>query len=436
MQSKDAKRIRHRIALGCVLALSLLFCSGAGLSAQTKVEKADDCCDAPTAEEAKAALEKSGVTGKAYDVPDLEVIDQAGKTHRFGPDLIAGKTVVIGFFFTRCTTICPPLTATMAQMQDLLIAGGHKDVAFLSISLDPTHDTPARLATWAKTFGADPGWTFLTGESSTIDEILREFGVAVARPEDHAPILLVGNESSGVWRREYALAPAGDLVEKVLEVRSSPVSKGPVSKGPVSKSPVSKSPVAEAGDSGEAGVTSRPVNESAHGWFTDLPIVDQHGQTHRLYTDLIRGRTVVVSCFFSTCTGICPVMHRNLLEIASAFEGDLGKDLFFLLVSVDPETDTPERLATFANGLGVDAGWSFLTGTPEQVNPVLHKFGLTTVDKESHKGIFLVGNDRTGLWEKALGLGKSEDLIPIVDRVLHDVNPEAKTPLATPGANR
>ncbi|MFQ5655726.1 MAG: SCO family protein [Planctomycetota bacterium] len=175
------------------------------------------CCDAapPGASRAGAALpeELAGLR-----IPDVRVIDERGRERRFRRDLIEGRTVVIGFFFTTCTTICPPLTATMAQIQDQLRGKGRSDIELISISIDPVTDTPERLRAWAASFGADPGWTFVTGDKNDIDELLKALDAFTPRPEDHAPILLAGNAGSGVWRREYALAPAGDLCEVIERI--------------------------------------------------------------------------------------------------------------------------------------------------------------------------------------------------------------------------
>ena len=398
-----------RIVFACAL---LLVGFAPSLRAQETTD--DGCCETPDPAAVEKALEETSLP--AAGIPDVVLLDQSGAERKFSSELVGDRTVVLGFFFTRCTTICPPLTATTAQLQDLWNAERPEGIArdevhFISLSLDPTHDTPTRLATWAKTFGADPGWSFVTGDKAAIDTVLEHFGVAVGRPEEHAPILLIGDRVTGTWRREYALAPAKDL-HRVLSDRVVARHAAVVEAAPR---------VADA----------RPENPSAHGYFGDLPIVDQRGDTQRLYTDLIRGRTVVVSCFFSTCTGICPPMHRNLLEIGATFEEEVGKELFFLLVTVDPETDTVPTLSTFAEGLGVDAGWHLLTGSKDQVEAVLGKFGLTTPAKENHKGVFLIGNDRTGLWEKAFGLGQADELIPIVERVLRDRG-EGESSAATP----
>ena len=54
------------------------------------------------------------------------------------------------------------------------------------------------------------------------------------------------------------------------------------------------------------------------------------------------------------------------------------------------------------------------------------KLGQFVDSKESHLNIFIIGNERTGLWKKAFGLAKSEDLVKVVDNVINDQVPTQK----------
>src|SRR6185503_17054624 len=91
-------------------------------------------------------------------IPDVRVYDENGNALRFYTDLVKGKTVAINFIFTTCTTICPPLTATFRRVQQDLTEGA-TDVQLISISVDPTTDTPERLREFAAKFKAGPRWT-------------------------------------------------------------------------------------------------------------------------------------------------------------------------------------------------------------------------------------------------------------------------------------
>ena len=148
------------------------------------------------------------------------MLDQNGKQLNFYTDLVKGKVVAINFIFTTCTTICPPLTATFRRVQQEL-SSQSVPAKLISVSVDPVIDTPERLRDFAAKFKADPDWTFVTGEKSDIDTLLRALGVAVADKNDHTPMVLVGNDLSGSWTRTYGLSSPAALVKVIVSVTNA-----------------------------------------------------------------------------------------------------------------------------------------------------------------------------------------------------------------------
>jgi protein SCO1/2 len=147
-------------------------------------------------------------------IPNAEVLDQNGKPLNFYTDLIKGKTVAINFVFTTCTAICPSLTATFRRVQQEAATRG-VDVQLISVSVDPTVDTPERLREYSAKFKTGPGWTFVTGDKAKIDSVLQAFGVAVANKNDHTPMVLIGNDRSDYWTRIYGLSSPAKIVDLV-----------------------------------------------------------------------------------------------------------------------------------------------------------------------------------------------------------------------------
>jgi protein SCO1/2 len=172
-------------------------------------EKTSDAADEPT---------PGPVAGQKMNIPDVELVDQNGKKIHFYSDLVKGQTVAINFIFTTCTTICPPLGATFARVQQQLGDKVGRDVRFISISVDPVTDTPERLKAWGAKFHAGEGWTFVTGDKPQVDELLRALGASSARREDHSPTILIGNDAHGIWTRTYGLANTGQLVQIINDV--------------------------------------------------------------------------------------------------------------------------------------------------------------------------------------------------------------------------
>jgi protein SCO1/2 len=118
--------------------------------------------------------------GQLGSVPAFAFVDQDGQalTQR---DL-RGAVWVANFIFTRCPSACPLLTAKFKALQSQL--GELPGVRFVSISVDPAHDTPEVLAAYAKRFGADTRhWSFVTGSLAEIEKtVVQGFKIHVGKP--------------------------------------------------------------------------------------------------------------------------------------------------------------------------------------------------------------------------------------------------------------
>ena len=155
-------------------------------------------------------------------------------------------------------------------------------------------------------------------------------------------------------------------------------------------------------------------------YFTDVVLVNQNGEKMRFYSDLLQNKVVVINSFFATCTGSCLPLNRNLEKLQKALGEHMGKEVYFVSISVDPTVDTPASLKAYAKKLNAGPGWYFLTGDKENVDFALKKIGHFVDDKNDHLNIFIIGNERTGLWKKAFGLARDDELMKVVESVLND----------------
>ena len=141
--------------------------------------------------------------------PNLPLTTQDGKTVHFYDDLLKGKSVAINVIYTSCKDECPLETAKLAQLARIFGDKMGKDIFFYSISIDPRHDTPAVLKTYAKNFNVGPGWLFLTGKEADIKVIVKKLGLSrgsdLANKDGHTASLMVGNEPTGQWMRNSAV---------------------------------------------------------------------------------------------------------------------------------------------------------------------------------------------------------------------------------------
>lgn len=114
-----------------------------------------------------------------HSVRNMEFTNQLGKKVTF--DDLKGKVIVLDFFFTRCPTICPQLAIAMKRLQNSF---PHNDsiVQFVSITVDPKHDSVQQLRNFAEKYDVNPdSWWLLTGDRDSIyDLALKEIKASIA----------------------------------------------------------------------------------------------------------------------------------------------------------------------------------------------------------------------------------------------------------------
>jgi len=109
----------------------------------------------------------------------------------------------------------------MAQADKRLSDVSADDLALVSVSIDPNTDTPARLTEFAARAKAD--WTFLTGQKRIMDDALVAMDAYSTNPEDHAPMIIIGDASTGNYVRVFGLPDPAMIetrVRHLLEMRS------------------------------------------------------------------------------------------------------------------------------------------------------------------------------------------------------------------------
>lgn len=160
-----------------------------------------------------AAAPAKPAPATATQIPDLKVTTQDGKTVDFYSDLIKGRTVAVNFVFTSCSTVCPPMGAIFGKLQQ-----ERPDAHLVSVSVDPEVDTPSKLKSWSRKFGARPGWTLVTGRKDDIVRILKAMNAYSPDFANHQPVTIVGNDATGTWKRAYGFTNAAKLAVMLTEL--------------------------------------------------------------------------------------------------------------------------------------------------------------------------------------------------------------------------
>jgi cytochrome oxidase Cu insertion factor (SCO1/SenC/PrrC family) len=145
------------------------------------------------------------------------------------------------------------------------------------------------------------------------------------------------------------------------------------------------------------------AEEKARKFFTDLEVVDQNGKKLRFYSDVLKGRVVLINFIFTNCPDACPMVTHKLMQVRNLMVPTIKDEVWFISVSVDPERDTPQAMKEFATKQGVDESrWLFLTGPKENLDFIVKRLGQYTQEVEAHSTLMLAGNDRTRHWTRVM----------------------------------
>ena len=138
------------------------------------------------------------------EVPDDALQDQQGRTVKLSD--WRGRALAVTFVYTRCPVpdFCPLMDRQFAALQQAIQAdSGLRDRAHLvSVSFDPSHDTPDVIRAHAKSRGADPGtWSYVTGSKAAIEHFTSRFGVSAVDEKDPAATITHNLRTAIVDRR-------------------------------------------------------------------------------------------------------------------------------------------------------------------------------------------------------------------------------------------
>ena len=154
----------------------------------------------------------------------------------------------------------------------------------------------------------------------------------------------------------------------------------------------------------------------------DIPLVDQHGRTLAL-TDL-RGRPLVATMVYTSCTSVCPTIVERMKAIERRLPTALRSEVAFAMFSLDPGRDTPSARLEFATAHHLDdRTWRLFATTEDDVRTLSAvlgvKFKVEGDGNIAHSSAIVV-IDRDGV-ARYRHVGMAEDLEPLVAAVARTV---------------
>jgi len=190
---------------------------------------------------------------------------------------------------------------------------------------------------------------------------------------------------------------------------------------------VAEAAVMSANSTGAANTSSNAPGSARKMIIPDVEVLDQNGNALHFYSDLIKGKTVAINFIFTNCTTICPPLAATFARVQKEMGDKVGKDVHFISISVDPLTDTPERLKAWGAKFKAGNGWTFVTGDKQEMNRLLSALGASVSRREDHSPTVIVGNDLKGVWTRTYGLARSAQLVGLIMDVIEGKVDESLT---------
>ena len=141
-----------------------------------------------------------------------------------------------------------------------------------------------------------------------------------------------------------------------------------------------------------------------------IPLVREDGKRVMLTDELDDGRPVVLDFIYTTCNGICPLASQTFARLQKLLGPDTER-VHLVSISIDPEQDTPDRLAEYAKQFHAASGWDHYTGTVRASLAAQRAFDVYRGDKMSHTPVTLVRVKPGSAWIRFDGFATADDLL-------------------------
>ncbi|MBX3009694.1 MAG: SCO family protein [Melioribacteraceae bacterium] len=171
-----------------------------------------------------------------------------------------------------------------------------------------------------------------------------------------------------------------------------------------------------ATESGKGEISETSIFQLDSKWVTE--------ENKELSLAQLNGKSIVMTMFFASCTYACPIIVNDMKKIEASISKNKLENTEFLLISIDPERDTPEALKDFAERYKLDSKrWTLITGTKDGIDELAavtgFKYKKEPEGSYSHSNIINIINERGEITFQHFGL--NQDLSATITE-LHNKN--------------
>jgi protein SCO1/2 len=153
--------------------------------------------------------------------------------------------------------------------------------------------------------------------------------------------------------------------------------------------------------------TKRSVAEYA---VPPVQLMRADGRSVVLTKALDDGRPVVLNFIYTSCTTICPITSQTFADLQDKLGASRDR-VHLVSISIDPEQDTPARLAQYAERFGAGPEWQFYTGSLAASVAAQRAFNVYRGDKMDHAPVALVRRAPGAPWVRIEGFATADQLL-------------------------
>jgi protein SCO1/2 len=174
--------------------------------------------------------------------------------------------------------------------------------------------------------------------------------------------------------------------------------------------------VKAASAAGPLSVSERARERIQRQHLPNVPLLTHEGRPVKFYDDLVKGKIVTLNFFYTRCDEICPGVTANLAQVQKLLSADVGTRLQMYSISLKPEEDDVAAIRKYRETFHAQAGWTFLTGKPADIEEIRRGIGFKypepaiDKDKTQHIGNIRYGNEPLMLWAACPGLANASYL--------------------------
>ena len=148
----------------------------------------------------------------------------------------------------------------------------------------------------------------------------------------------------------------------------------------------------------------------------EVTVVDTRGRSVRLPGPMDSDMPILVNFIYTTCSTICSTQTATLAELQRQIAAR-GSKARFVSFTIDPDNDTPQRLAAFARQFSIERDWDFYSGDFKDLVRVQQAFDVYRGSKVSHPPVVLLRRSRDAPWVRVEGFATPSDLLAVYQKL-------------------